>query len=122
MVSAIFAPMKYAPRKPSFGQVLVVPTSCGICGSGLHEYDHGPTWTSASPNPYVSASLPQIIGHEFAGHVISVGEGVGTVVRGDRVFIRPPTGPQNHYFGHRTFECCESKNSSGLEIPVAMPQ
>ena len=57
--------------------------------SDLHEYGHGPTWTSASLNPYISACLSQIIGHEFAGHVIAVGEGVSTVVLGDRVCIRP---------------------------------
>jgi (R,R)-butanediol dehydrogenase/meso-butanediol dehydrogenase/diacetyl reductase len=90
-----------APQKPGYGEVLVAPTFCGICGSDLHEYDHGPTWTSASPNPYSSASLPQILGHEFAGRVIAVGEGVTTVVPGDRVSIQPQTGPRDDYFGQR---------------------
>ncbi|NTX26960.1 alcohol dehydrogenase catalytic domain-containing protein [Burkholderia pyrrocinia] len=90
-----------APRNPGFGEVLVAPTFCGICGSDLHEYDHGPTWTSSEPNPYSSASLPQILGHEFAARVVSVGDGVSTLVAGDRVSIQPQTGPRDDYFGRR---------------------
>ncbi|MGQ7936141.1 zinc-binding dehydrogenase [Paraburkholderia sp. D1E] len=107
-----------APAAPGYGQVLIAPTFCGICGSDLHEYDHGPTWTSADPNPYSSASLPQILGHEFAGRVISVGEGVSTVVPGDRVSIQPQTGPRDDYFGQRNVPFLGPKASViGLSWP-----
>jgi (R,R)-butanediol dehydrogenase/meso-butanediol dehydrogenase/diacetyl reductase len=82
-------------------QVLVRPTFCGICGTDLHEYDHGPTWTSANSNPYSGAALPQILGHEFSGEVLAVGSAVTSVSKGDRVSIQPQIGPREDYFGRR---------------------
>ncbi|WP_408160985.1 alcohol dehydrogenase catalytic domain-containing protein [Caballeronia jiangsuensis] len=75
-------------------QVLVRPTFCGICGTDLHEFDHGPTWTSVSSNPYSGATLPQILGHEFSGEVLAVGSAVTSVSKGDRVSIQPQIGPR----------------------------
>ncbi|NUX57642.1 zinc-binding dehydrogenase [Paraburkholderia youngii] len=82
-------------------QVLVRPTFCGICGTDLHEYDHGPTWTSTESNPYSGAALPQILGHEFSAEVLAVGDAVSTVAPGDRVSIQPQIGPRDDYFGRR---------------------
>ena len=65
--------------------VLVRSTYCGICGTDLHEFTEGPIWTSASPNSFSGAALPQILGHEFAGNVEAVGRGVTTLRVGDRV-------------------------------------
>nr|WP_255542970.1 alcohol dehydrogenase catalytic domain-containing protein [Azospirillum sp. INR13] len=51
----------------------------GICGSDLHIY-HG-------SNPF--AVYPRVIGHEFAGTVEAVGDGVGNVAAGDHVVVDP---------------------------------
>ena len=60
------------------GQVLVKPTFCGICGTDLHEYRDGATWTPNPRNAYSGAELPQILGHEFAGEVVEVGSEMNT--------------------------------------------
>lgn len=89
------------PVSPQFGQVIVEPTFCGICGTDLHEFESGPIFTPKTPNAYSGAILPQILGHEFAGRVISIGPGVETLKPGDRVSIQPQIGPRLDYFGTR---------------------
>jgi (R,R)-butanediol dehydrogenase/meso-butanediol dehydrogenase/diacetyl reductase len=89
------------PQTPQHGQVIVEPTLCGICGTDLHEYESGPIFTPRTPNAYSGAILPQILGHEFAGRVTSVGPGVETLKPGDRVSIQPQIGPRVDYFGSR---------------------
>lgn len=90
-----------APPAPGVGQVLVKPSYCGICGTDLHEYDYGPTWTSENGNPYSGAALPQILGHEFSARVVAIGPGVSTVTVGDRVSVQPQIGSRSDYFGQR---------------------
>ena len=62
--------------EPGPGQVLVRIAACGVCASDLHVAQgvtpHGP-------------ELPQILGHEPAGIVAAVGDGVGDWREGDRV-------------------------------------
>ncbi len=57
---------------PGPGEVKVKIKYCGICGSDLHEYLHGPF--PASP-----------FGHEGCGNIIAVGQGVEGYAVGDRV-------------------------------------
>ncbi len=59
------------------GEVLVRVRSCAVCGSDLRIMHSG--------NPRVT--FPQIIGHEIAGEVVEVGEGVEKFRVGDRVAI-----------------------------------
>lgn len=54
----------------------------GICGSDVHYYTHGRI------GPYIVQS-PMILGHEAAGTVIEVGDGVRHLVPGDRVCMEP---------------------------------
>ncbi len=63
---------------PDAGEVLVRVRDCGICGSDLHFY-HG----VFPANPNVSP------GHEFAGEVVELGEGVGGFEPGQGVVIEP---------------------------------
>lgn len=56
---------------------LVKVRACTICGSDIRILHHG--------NPRVTT--PQILGHESAGEVVAVGEGVTRVKVGDRVAI-----------------------------------
>ncbi|MBW5800483.1 Zn-dependent oxidoreductase [Halomonas elongata] len=61
------------------GEVLVRVAFAGICGSDMHII-HG-------DNAFVR--FPRITGHEFAGLVEAVGEGVEGVAIGDRVCVDP---------------------------------
>ncbi|MCC6177096.1 MAG: alcohol dehydrogenase catalytic domain-containing protein [Chloroflexi bacterium] len=63
------------PRQPAAGEARVAIEACGICGSDLHMY-HG-------DHPVLRP--PLVMGHEFVGHVVGVGEGVTNVKPGDRV-------------------------------------
>ncbi len=60
-------------------EVLVEIKSTGICGSDLHLY----SWDAQALK--WRAPLPKVIGHEFSGDVIEVGERVKGVKVGDRV-------------------------------------
>jgi (R,R)-butanediol dehydrogenase/meso-butanediol dehydrogenase/diacetyl reductase len=89
------------PGKPGEGEVLVRPFYCGICGSDLHEYLHGPISSTREPHVFTGASMPQILGHEFSGRVEAVGPGVENVAVGDRVSIQPQMAPADEYYGKR---------------------
>jgi (R,R)-butanediol dehydrogenase/meso-butanediol dehydrogenase/diacetyl reductase len=78
-----------APGAPGRGEVTVKVVACGICGTDLHEYVAGPIVTPVEPHPLTGAQNPQILGHEFSGDVVAVGEGVTRVQVGDRVAIMP---------------------------------
>ena len=73
------------------GSVKVKVDWCGICGTDLHEYLAGPIFvpTPGSPHPITGDEMPVTLGHEFAGEVVEVGEGVEGTEVGDRVAIQP---------------------------------
>ena len=56
------------------GEILVQVKACGLCGSDLMEW-------------YVAEKAPTVLGHEPAGIVAEVGEGVSEFEVGDRVFV-----------------------------------
>src|SRR6478672_10968177 len=57
------------------GEILVRVHTCGICGTDLKKISTG------------SHSAPRIFGHEIAGMVVAVGEGVSKWKAGDRVMV-----------------------------------
>jgi len=63
---------------PGPGEVLLRVRACGICGSDLHFY--------RGQLPMPPAVSP---GHEFAGEVVEVGEGVEGFAPGQRVVVEP---------------------------------
>ena len=94
------------PEAPGAGQVLVRVHNCGICHSDLTIID------SESPSP-----LPVVLGHEAAGIVEAVGEGVRSVKPGDHVVSVAMPGCGHCYFCVRNQHtiCIENRNfSSGL--------
>jgi L-idonate 5-dehydrogenase len=68
--------------EPGPGEVVVQIGYGGICGSDLHYFHHGGFGT-------VRIKRPMILGHEVAGTVAAVGEGVTRVKAGDRVAVNP---------------------------------
>ncbi len=73
------------------GTVKVEVEWCGICGTDLHEYLEGPIFapTPEAPHPLTGESDPMQLGHEFAGVVVELGEGVTDLRVGDRVVVEP---------------------------------
>lgn len=78
---------------PGPGQVKLHNAYSGICGSDLHFYFYPEAlpFDLNEPHPLTGATLPQILGHEFAGTVVEVGEGVTDVKIGDRASVFPLT-------------------------------
>jgi (R,R)-butanediol dehydrogenase/meso-butanediol dehydrogenase/diacetyl reductase len=88
------------------GFVKIAPEWCGICGSDVHEYLVGPETipSPGEPHPITGESVPIVLGHEYAGTVVEVGEGVDGVHVGDKVAVEPiirdnecPTCVEGHY-------------------------
>jgi threonine 3-dehydrogenase len=102
--------------QPGPGEVLVRVQAAAICGTDVHLYD----WT-----PYAQARLkpPQPIGHEFAGEIVAVGEGVAPARVGDLV------AGETHY---ACFECvlckadklhiCQNMLIFGVHTPGAFAE
>ncbi|MCI2266020.1 2,3-butanediol dehydrogenase [Sediminivirga luteola] len=76
---------------PGPGQVKLRNAYAGICGSDLHVY-YAPEAAGVNfdaPHPVTGAMPPQVLGHEFSGTVVEVGEGVNDVAVGDRAAVWP---------------------------------
>jgi len=73
------------------GYVKVRNEWTGICGTDLHEYDDGPMFCPAPghSHPLTGMQLPIVMGHEIAGVVAEVGEGVTKVKVGESVSVEP---------------------------------
>ena len=67
---------------PGPGEVLVALGAAGICGSDLHYWQDGGFGT-------VRVREPIILGHEAAGTVLALGEGVAGLAPGHRVALNP---------------------------------
>lgn len=76
---------------PGPGQVKLRNAYSGICGSDLHFYFYPEAlpFSLDEPHPLTGACVPQTLGHEFAGTVVEVGEGVTDVRVGDRAAVFP---------------------------------
>lgn len=76
--------------KAEAGLVKIKVKWCGICGSDLHEYLGGPIFIPVGqPHPLSGNTAPVVLGHEFSGEVVEVGEGVTNFKAGDRVIVEP---------------------------------
>lgn len=80
-----------AEPSPGPGEVKLQNAFAGICGSDLHVY-YSPEAAGLDfdhPHPVTGSTLPQILGHEFSGTVVELGEDVTDVAVGDRVAVWP---------------------------------
>jgi L-iditol 2-dehydrogenase len=86
---ALTAPHEFGPAEipdepaPGPGEVVVHPTACGVCASDVHYWQHGHI------GDQVITEYPYAVGHECAGVVVEIGDGVTRVKPGDRVAIEP---------------------------------
>lgn len=72
------------------GSVKIKVKWCGICGSDLHEYLGGPIFIPVGqPHPLSGTTAPVVLGHEFSGEIVEVGERVTKFKIGDRVIVEP---------------------------------
>ncbi|MFB6342045.1 zinc-binding dehydrogenase [Saccharicrinis sp. FJH62] len=69
-------------NEPGKGEVLIKVKSVGVCGSDMHYYRTGRIGSQVVAYPFV-------LGHEFAGEIVKVGEGVKNVKPGSRVAVDP---------------------------------
>lgn len=89
------------PETAGVGEVEVKIEAGGICGSDLHYYNHSGFGT-------VRLREPMVLGHEVAGTIVALGDGVSGLAIGDRVAVSPSRpcgdcdycqkGMQNHCF------------------------
>src|SRR5580704_3697858 len=70
-----------ATPKPGPGEVLIRVEACGVCHSDLHLAEGD--WDLLKP----ITKVPLILGHEVAGVVAELGEGVSELKVGDRVGV-----------------------------------
>jgi S-(hydroxymethyl)glutathione dehydrogenase/alcohol dehydrogenase len=92
--------------EPKAGEALVRLVACGVCHTDLY------TASGADPTGYV----PCVLGHEGAGVVERVGEGVTLVRPGDHVItlFAPECGECIHCLSPRTNRCLAIRDQQGL--------
>ena len=74
-----------AEPTPKKGQVKIAVDWAGICGTDRHEYE-GPNFIPVKkPHRLTGRVAPLIIGHEFSGRIVELGEDVDGWKVGDRV-------------------------------------
>jgi S-(hydroxymethyl)glutathione dehydrogenase/alcohol dehydrogenase len=90
---------------PKAGEVLVKLKACGVCHTDLY------TASGADPSGYT----PCVLGHEGAGIVETVGEGVASVAPGDHVItlFSPECGECIHCRSGRTNICLAIREQQG---------
>ena len=75
-----------APPEPGPSDVLLAVLLCGICGTDLEEFRHGPiTIPVGALHPLTGQAAPITLGHEILGRVVARGDAVTSVQVGDRV-------------------------------------
>jgi (R,R)-butanediol dehydrogenase/meso-butanediol dehydrogenase/diacetyl reductase len=77
------------PGPPPDGFAVVEVAFCGICGTDLHEYRHGPNMIRTGPHPLTGAEPPVVMGHEISGRVVALSRPWPGVTEGTRVAVDP---------------------------------
>jgi threonine dehydrogenase-like Zn-dependent dehydrogenase len=98
----------WSTPKPGPGEVLVSVGAAGICAGDMYFF--------LGKNPY--ATYPQICGHEIAGVVAEVGEGVTDLESGTAVVVEPFIGCGSCYpcrIGKSN--CCTNLSIIGVHQP-----
>jgi L-idonate 5-dehydrogenase len=96
---------------PGPGQVQVRLATGGICGSDLHYFNHGGFGN-------IRLKEPMILGHEVAGHITALGQGVKGLELGQLLAVSPsrPCG-QCIYCKEAMFNQCLNMRFYGSAMP-----
>jgi S-(hydroxymethyl)mycothiol dehydrogenase len=88
---------------PGAGEALIRVLACGVCHTDLHYREGG-----------INDDFPFLLGHEAAGEVEAVGDGVRNVAPGDRVIIawRAPCGTCRSCARGKPWYCFNSANAT----------
>ncbi|MEJ2165576.1 MAG: alcohol dehydrogenase catalytic domain-containing protein [Desulfobacterales bacterium] len=99
---------------PKAGEILIEVKAGAVCGTDIHFYN----WDSAASN--FTVKFPLILGHEYAGDVVKIGEGVERISIGDRVSV------ETHVPCGRCYQChlgqghnCQNMDLVGITYPGA---
>jgi L-idonate 5-dehydrogenase len=98
---------------PASGEARIKIAAGGICGSDLHYYHHGGFGT-------VRIKQPMALGHEIAGVIAAVGEGVSHLKPGQRVAVNPsqPCGTCVHCREGMRNQCLDMRfMGSAMRMP-----
>src|SRR6476469_4156326 len=92
--------------EPKAGEALVRLAACGVCHTDLY------TASGVDPSGYA----PCVLGHEGAGIVERVGDGVASVREGDHVItlFAPECGECIHYRSPKTNRCVAIRDQQNL--------
>ncbi|MFC8672097.1 zinc-binding dehydrogenase [Streptomyces griseorubiginosus] len=99
---------------PGRGEVVLAPAYVGICGTDLHIF-HG--------DMDARVGAPAVLGHEMAGRIVAVGEGVEGWQPGDPVTVMPLRWDGSCpacRAGHQ--HICQHLDFIGIDSPGAMQQ
>jgi (R,R)-butanediol dehydrogenase / meso-butanediol dehydrogenase / diacetyl reductase len=101
--------------EPGPGEVLLKVAWCGICGTDMEEYLHGPSVISTAPHPLTGSHAPLALGHEFSGEVAALGPGVRSLAVGERVAAETTIFCGSCYFcRRREFAFCTGWGTIGF--------
>lgn len=115
------------------GRVRVDIAYTGICGSDLHEYASGPVPIRSPetghsiPDSEWDEYLPKPMGHEIAGTISAVGEGVEGLEAGDQVTLNMVAGCHDcRYCADGRYNLCEAGSgtvvtSRGFAESIVVP-
>jgi 2-desacetyl-2-hydroxyethyl bacteriochlorophyllide A dehydrogenase len=109
----IFDLQEVAIQPPLPGEVRLKVAYCGVCGTDVHIY-HGAMAQRLK--------LPQVIGHEVAGEIDAVGEGVTDWQPGDRVTVRPLQPGQELPVDNGVRHIGQNLKFIGIDTPGGMQQ
>ncbi|MCM3790671.1 zinc-binding dehydrogenase [Domibacillus indicus] len=94
--------------KAASGQVKIKVEYTGICGTDMHTFS----------GQYRNSKTPLVLGHEFSGTVVEVGENVTKVKVGDRVTSETTfeTCGECEYCREKDYNLCSNRKGIGTQV------
>jgi (R,R)-butanediol dehydrogenase/meso-butanediol dehydrogenase/diacetyl reductase len=71
------------------GTAILEVAFCGVCGTDIHEYSHGPVMIRSGPHPLSGQAPPVTLGHELSGRVVEIDGAMPGIEVGTRVVVDP---------------------------------
>ncbi|SHO50634.1 alcohol dehydrogenase catalytic domain-containing protein [Anaerocolumna xylanovorans] len=94
-------------------EYLIKVKAAAICGSELRTYLHG----------HAKIKEPQILGHEFAGEVVEIGENIRGLTVGERVSVHPGIPCGHCYYCDQGYQnLCEERKNISIHYPGAFAE